>query len=318
MTRGFSGYVVYMATITETSESEAITTYRIKDVVWSGGTASCETVVITESNEYGRMLFLDGELQSASADERIYHESLVHPVLAATADTSRKRVLVIGGGEGATVREVLRWNPSFVAEVVWVDIDTKLVDLCRTHLGWAPHVYDNPRVRFIGKDIREVLPEFPCDHFDVVILDLPDPDGDTGYLYSAEFWKGIRRVMDSDGRLVTHVGPVRPSGIIGHGLQRIWADSGLSPSIGGFYSIVIPSFQGSWGFWMSGPSYSYTGHLPESLAVVDTEQLRQWVFPPLVWRRALEEQVKTGKGNGICKIYMPPNIVCDCVSYPDE
>ena len=87
--------------ITEVSESDAITTYPIQRRVWEGRTAF-QQVVIADSETYGRMLFLDGELQSASADEQIYHSSLVHPVMGRVQEPKEARVLVVGGGEGAT------------------------------------------------------------------------------------------------------------------------------------------------------------------------------------------------------------------------
>jgi spermidine synthase len=309
-----------MPTITEISESDAQTSYPVSDILWTGKTAACDSVIFAESKVYGRMLFLDGELQSASSDERIYHESLVHPVLVATRDIPNKRVLVIGGGEGATVREVLRWGPFAVANVVWVDIDTELVDLCKEHLDWAPHVYDNPRVQFIGDDIQKVLPTLG--QFDVIILDLPDPDGATGYLYSVSFWKDLQMHLGPNGRLVSHVGPVHPSGNIGEGVQRIWTgvkSAGLDPWVSGFYSVPIPSFQGSWGFWISGdqPFASMNNReivqLPSSLHVVDVEQLCQWARPPLMWRSALNYQVVAGVAVGVCSQYTAQRIpYCYC------
>ena len=306
-----------MLHIVEVSESDAQTTYPVSRTLWSGSTKFCESVVIAESPEYGRLLFLDGELQSASADERIYHETLVHPALCATAAIPDKRVLVVGGGEGATVREVLRW--SSVAEVVWVDIDTELVELCKEYLDWAPHVYTNPRVKFLGHDIQSLIPGLGT--FDVIILDLPDPDGDTGYLYSPAFWKDIKGLLrSSESRLVTHVGPVRPFGNIGAGLQRVWKESTIEAWKYGFYQITIPSFQGSWGFWLTGSSPFTTRResicLPASLHVIDVEQMLQWALPPKVWRRALD-QIPMTVAFGSCNIFMPH--VCACsVEYTDS
>ncbi len=306
-----------MLHIAEVSESDAMTTYPVSRTLWSGSTKFCDSVVIAESPEYGRLLFLDGELQSASADERIYHESLVHPVMAATADIRDRRVLVIGGGEGATVREVLRCP---VAEVIWVDIDAELVSLCREHLGWAPHVYTNPKVKYLGQDIQELIPSLG--KFDVIICDLPDPD--QGYLYSAAFWKDIKGLFrSSESRLVTHVGPVRPFGDIGAGLQRVWKEAnigGIDPWKYGFYQITIPSFQGSWGFWMSGSAPFSTRResisLPGSLHVVDVEQMIHWAQPPKVWRRALES-IPTTVAFGVCTIFR--DHICDCtIQYSDS
>jgi thermospermine synthase len=235
--------------IYEMSESDARTIYPVTRRLWSGQTAF-QAVEIADSPTYGRLLFLDGELQSASADEKVYHEALVHPAMtaAAAAAVAGLRVLVVGGGEGATVREVLRW--SCVSHVDWVDIDGQLVTLCEEHLGWAPGVRTDPRVQFYPEDVRNLLLRGERGSYDVVILDLPDPDGETGYLYSAEFWADVRHVLrEEGGRLVTHCGPVRPFGGVGEGFQRIWA-SEAGAAVGGFYHIGIPSFQGEWGFWM--------------------------------------------------------------------
>jgi len=306
-----------MIHIAETSESDTLTSFPVTSIVWTGQTKFCQSVIIADSPSYGRMLFLDGEVQSASADERIYHESLVHPVIASCRPA---RVLVVGGGEGATVREVLRW--SCVQEVVWVDIDVELVDLCKTHLGWAPHIYDNPRVKFIGKDIREVLPTLGT--FDAIILDLPDPDEES-QLYTPEVWALYKAALnDSTSRIVTHVGPVRPFGIIGEGLQRVWASAskaGFQPWVNGFYEITIPSFQGSWGFWIDGMNPLVTNRnivLPASLAVADIEQMMQWAYKPKVWRSILNEQCKGPYAGGSCLIYMPHLCHCTVESESDD
>lgn len=248
--------------IYEMSESDARTIYPVVRRMWSGRTAF-QAVEIADSPTYGRMLFLDGELQSASADEVVYHEALVHPAMTAAAvrlgsvsggagaAAAGLRVLVVGGGEGATVREVLRW--SCVERVDWVDIDGELMMLCEEHLGWAPGVRADRRVRFFAEDVMVAVPRLG-ETYDVVILDLPDPDGETGALYSPEFWAMIREHLRSDGgRLVTHCGPVRPFGNVGEGFQRVWgaAQAGdIEAAVGGFYHIGIPSFQGEWGFWM--------------------------------------------------------------------
>lgn len=257
-------------TITERSESDAQTTYTVrKPLVWAGSTAYQE-VVIADSPAYGRMLFLDGELQSAAADERIYHECLVHPVMAAFARTGA-RVLVVGGGEGATVREVLKWRP---AAVDWVDIDGELVELCESLLSWTAGVRRDARVRFFAEDIRTALPRLGGG-YDVIVLDLPDPDGDTDWLYSADFWAAMRGALreGGGGRLVTHCGPVRPWGDIGGGFQRLMTAGPFC--VEGFYHVGIPSFQGEWGFlaWGDGvpalPGAADSLSLPDGLRVFD-------------------------------------------------
>jgi spermidine synthase len=292
--------------IYEISESDARTIYPVTRRVWSGRTA-WQAVEIVESPTYGRMLFLDGELQSASADEVVYHEALVHPAMAGAAVTLEggpKRVLVVGGGEGATVREVLRWSQ--VERVDWVDVDGELVTICEEHLGWAPGVRTDPRVRFFAEDVRAVLPRMDRDGYDVIILDLPDPDGETGYLYSDDFWGDIQRVLRPvRGRIVTHCGPVRPFGNVGEGFQRIWK-AGVAP-VGGFYHIGIPSFQGEWGFWLmvAGTEWNrpfgfvmvptsilgVVAPVADSTRWFDYAWLTRCAAPDRLWGRAVHEAV---------------------------
>lgn len=264
--------------ITEVSESDTRTSYPIQQKVWEGPTAACDSVVIADSDVFGRMLFLDGELQSASADEHLYHEALVHPVMSCVGYD--RRVLVVGGGEGATVREVLKWHPELVT---WVDIDADLVGLCSEFLNWAPNVMDSPVVTYVSADIRDVLPHMNM-LYDAILLDLPDPDGDTGYLYSDECMADLRAHLVTGGWMVSHCGPVRPYGNIGEGFQR------LAPQFGtdGFYSQMIPSFQSEWGFMMWTEDRTVCRYAPPpGLRVADTHQLEAWASRTKVWNDAL-------------------------------
>ena len=290
-----------MLTISEVGETTTI--FPVTNIVWSGSTQYCKSVIISDSTVYGRMLFLEGELQSTSSDERIYHESLVHPIMANSVQ--KTSVLVVGGGEGATVREVLRWAD--VGNVVWVDIDTELVSICKEYLGWAPHVYQDSRVQYKGMDIREYVHSKEQTHFDVIILDLPDPDDMSGYLYSPEFWVDMKKLCrDSDSRIVTHLGPVKPFSGLGAGVEQIWKavqGSGIEAWKSGFYQITIPSFKHSWGFWISGSSpFIKDPVLPPLLSVVDSEQMRQWMYPPKVWRKAIDS-ISSTIVYGICNTY---------------
>ena len=273
----------------EESGSDTRTSYPIYTTLVNTTTRACESVVIADAPTFGKMLFLDGELQSTSADEHIYHETLVHPVMMNAPRGSN--VLVIGGGEGATVREILRWNPSHID---WVDIDGELVTLCRDHLKWAPNVYTHPNVTFYAEDIRVMLPKLG--KYDVIILDLPDPDKDSGYLYSSEFWVELKQHLI--GNIVTHCGPVRPFGNIGDGYQMVSKVASLYWNYSTFYAQAIPSFQNEWGFLIMGDYKLNDGTnaavplpapLPEDLRVVDKQQVVHWLHmqESLLWKRVL-------------------------------
>lgn len=271
-----------------TPGSHTHTGFRVSRCMWAGTTRTGADVVLAESPAYGTLLLLDGELQCTEYDEAIYHEALVHPLMHALADVRGKRVLVVGGGEGAVARELLRYGPAAVAQVVWVDIDPDLVDLCRRHLAWADDaVYNDARLQYVAGDCAEVLRDGEQPPFDAIVLDLPDPAAADdaagiaaqGYLYSAAFWADVRARVAPHGGVVTHAGPVEPGRFAEArrpGLQRLQASmrsaglAGLAGGGGGFpYHTLIPAFQGEWGFLMSVPPAHVSSPLVPDLKVYD-------------------------------------------------
>lgn len=156
-------------------------------------------------NQYlGKVLFLDDKIQSAQIDEFVYHESLVHPVLI--LHPSPKDVLVLGGGEGATIREVLKHNT--VERVTMVDIDKELIELCQKYLPeWSEGAFSDPRADLIFADARPFV-EKTKKKFDVIISDLTEPveKGPSVYLFTKEFFKKIFEVLKEDGLFVLQAG----------------------------------------------------------------------------------------------------------------
>jgi len=240
--------------------ADNVTLYKLDDCIWAGSSPYCSESVLGVSPIYGKTLFLYREIQSAESDEALYHEHLVQPIMNSTSGIAHKRVLIVGGGEGATAREVLKWSSEFVSDIDWVDIDGGLVDLCRRHLGWADDsVYNDPRLKYYAEDIRTFLRR--CEtKYDIIILDLPDPDCDelertdtdeygNYMLYGKQFLEIIRSHMTPSGALVTHCGPIRPGEL--EGIE--WMASRAGFGKGYPYHTIIPSFQGQWGFWMSVP-----------------------------------------------------------------
>jgi spermidine synthase len=163
-----------------------------------------QRIVLTESRS-GVALYLDGNLQFASVDEYRYHEALVHPALAATKE--RRHVLVLGGGDGLAVREILRWPE--VETVTLVDLDRGMTDLARelpllrTLNEGSLH---DPRVRVINDDamvwIAETRPG-AREKYDVAIVDFPDPNNFAlGKLYSVRFYRLLEERL-ADGAVVS-------------------------------------------------------------------------------------------------------------------
>lgn len=127
---------------------------------------------------WGMSCYMNGEIQSCETDERLYHETLVHPAMLYV--TSPRRVLVIGGGEGATAREVLKW-PS-VERVDMYEWDAEVVNCFQTrYRQWADGAWDDPRLVVHTEDIFTVVQpgRYPSDPYDVIIVDLFEPSSDS-------------------------------------------------------------------------------------------------------------------------------------------
>ncbi len=217
--------------------------YRVRRPIFSGKTRF-QKVDIVELDVFGKTVFLDEKIQSAAVDEYIYHESLVHPVLV--AHPAPRRVFVAGGGEGATLREILRHNT--VERAVMVDIDGEFVDLCRVHLPeWHQGAFEDPRVEVIHDDARKYL--FDTEEvYDVVISDLTEPleEGPSQLLFTREFYAGVLDRLSPDGMLVVQSASADP----------VYADfvasiartlEELFPVVRVFWAFVF-SFQMPWSF----------------------------------------------------------------------
>ena len=162
------------------------------------------TLQLTETAAFGKMLTIDGELQSTERDEYIYHEMLVHP-MASVIGGGPKRVKIYGGGEGATAREVLKW--SSVERVVQVDWDEELLGhFCSVWRGWAQGAYNDKRL-----ELRVADAWIDCcedeEKYDYIIVDLPDPDDLDKF---RELIEGVVRQLAVGGGFVINAGPVQP------------------------------------------------------------------------------------------------------------
>ena len=164
-----------------------------------------QQVEILETASYGKCLVLDGRIQSSERDEFIYHEALVHPGLLAV-DGPPRSALVIGGGEGATLREFLRY-PS-LRRAVMVDIDAEVVALCRRYLPEMHQgAFDDPRTEVVHEDARAWL-ERATEPFDLIVSDLVEPleEGPACRLYSREFYQLVRDRLTPGGVFTMQAG----------------------------------------------------------------------------------------------------------------
>lgn len=216
----------------------------------AGFSSRYQEVKLVESETFGRVLILDGNIQSTQVDEFIYHEALVHPAMLSHPDP--RSVYIAGGGEGATLREVLRHDS--VQEAVMVDLDEDVVNICREHLpSWHQGAFDDARTRLLFKNARAVL-EMEDRTYDVIICDLSEPvdDGPSYLLFTQEFYRLCRQRLNPGGVLVTQSGcPSFVYSVCFHSvtatLESVFAN--VSP-----YLAFIPSFASNWGFTLAGDS----------------------------------------------------------------
>lgn len=202
-------------------------------------------VEVMETASYGKCLVLDGRIQSSLADEFIYHEALVHPGLLAV-ETPPRTALVIGGGEGATLREILKY-PS-ITRAVMVDIDAEVVELCRRHLPEMHQgAFEDPRTVVLHEDARAYL-ERTGERFDLIISDLVEPleAGPACLLYTREFYRTLHERLTPTGAFTmqagwTKVGDISFFSVINKTLREVF------PVVAGFQTFVS-CFGVPWGF----------------------------------------------------------------------
>ncbi|MBL0940740.1 MAG: polyamine aminopropyltransferase [Gemmatimonadaceae bacterium] len=230
-----------------------------------------DPIILSKDTRYQRIvltswkddlrLYLNGHLQFASRDEYRYHEGLVHPGLAAVP--SRARVLVLGGGDGLAVREILKYPD--VKRVTLVDLDEGMTQLFTTHprlVAMNSGAFKDPRVLVVNADAFTWLDQSPA-QFDFIVIDFPDPSNyHVGKLYTSAFYRLVKRHLAPGGFLaVQSTSPMFArqsfwsivSTLEGAGL-RTWP-----------YHVYVPSF-GEWGFVIAGlSSYAPPGSLPPGL-----------------------------------------------------
>jgi spermidine synthase len=205
-------------------------------------------VEILETHSYGKCLVLDGRMQSSEADEFIYHDALVHPGMLAV-DRPPAAALVIGGGEGATLREILRY-PS-IRRAVMVDIDDEVVALCRRHLPEMNRgAFDDPRTEVRHEDARAWL-ERTSERFDYISIDLTEPleDGPATLLFTREFYALVRDRLTPGGTMtmqagMTKVGDLRFFTAVHRTLREVF------PVVAG-YQTFVSCYGTPWGFIMA-------------------------------------------------------------------
>jgi spermidine synthase len=170
--------------------------YRIKEVL-AVEQSEFQHVMIVDSYDFGRMLVLDGVVQSTSLDGYIYNEMITHVPLA--IHTEPKKVLIIGGGDCGAAREVAKYTQ--VEQIDVIEIDEVVVRLSKKYLPEVSGNLSDPRVRFIYRDGIAYVKE-QRDAYDVIIVDSSDPVGPAEGLFQREFYEDIFHALHANGLMV--------------------------------------------------------------------------------------------------------------------
>jgi spermidine synthase len=237
-----------------------------------------QRIVVTRGHG-GTNLFLDNNLQFASADEYRYHEALVHPAFAVAP--RHARILVLGGGDGLAAREILRYPD--VASVTLVDLDPGMTRLSKK-LPWLHDLnggaLDDPRVHVINDDAMVWLADRTAGElFDVAVVDFPDPNNfGLGKLYTARFYKLLGKQVAADGVVVVQSTSPLVARRSFWCIERTLAAAGFVTRP---YHVPVPSF-GEWGYVLAsgGPARSFA-KLPPGLRYLTDDILPElFVFAP--------------------------------------
>jgi spermidine synthase len=230
-----------------------------------------QKIVITANN--GRIqCYINGAIQFDSIDEHRYHESLVHPVMLATP--KHENVLIVGGGDGMALREVLKYDD--IGQVTLVDLDPAMTTLFKEHKVLSKlndNAYDNPLVKVVNLDAWKFI-ETSETLYDVIILDLPDPNNiSLSRLYSQTFYKILTNQLSRSGAMVTQASSPMFTRKAFWSVFETMKSTGLNAKA---YHTYVPSF-GEWGFVMASKfPIDFKKYVPNTeLKYLDKEVLRR-------------------------------------------
>jgi len=198
-----------------------------------------QQITIGDSEAFGRILFLDSNIQLSEADEFIYHESLIHVPMCMT---DAKKVLILGGGDLCALREILK-HP--VEKVVMVELDGEVIETAKKYLAEInKRSWEDPRTEIKIGNALDYIKETD-EKFDIIVSDLTDPDEAGNYFYSREFYDLCRNIMTEKSVLVTHgaisCNPDFNSEKVYAGFRELFPHSAL-------YYTHIQSFSSNYGF----------------------------------------------------------------------
>lgn len=205
-----------------------------------------------DSDTFGRFFTLDGFMMVTEKDEFIYHEMITHVPLAVSPNISR--VLIIGGGDGGTAREILRYTS--IKHVDLVEIDERVVRLCQKYLPLTAHKLDtDPRLHMHFEDGLQFVKRAMSDCYDLIIVDSTDPIGPGEGLFTYDFYNECKRILSEDGILINqHESPYYTSDA--YEMKRAHAKIKRTFPIAMVYQFHMPTYpSGHWLFGFASKKY---------------------------------------------------------------
>jgi len=252
--------------------------FRIKEVLYKKQ-SKYQQISVYETEDFGRVLALDDVIMLTTKDEYIYHEMISHiPLL--THDNASK-VLVIGGGDGGTVRELLK-HP--VKEVNLVEIDREVIETSKKYFPSISCGLDDPRVKIFCEDGIEFVKNHKG--YDVVIVDSTDPIGPAVGLFSAEFYKNVFEALNENGIMVAQTEtPILFADLV----KQIYKDMSSVFTYTNMYTAVVPTYPGAfWTFTMGSKTINPVSKKTSSMTYLDTKYYTKelhksyFILPPFV------------------------------------
>ena len=222
---------------------DLIQLHSIKRVLYRGKT-KFQSIQFIHTGSFGKCLILDNKIQSSEVDEFIYHEALVQPAML--THPCPETVFIVGGGEGATLREVL--SHKTVKKAVMVDIDEEVIALCKRFLPeYSQGAFEDRRTELYHTDAREYLAK-SREAFDIIIIDLTEPveEGPAYLLYTKEFYQLVCNKLTANGIMSVQAGSAAYTELLNFSAVFNTLKS-VFPKVYP-YQIDVPSFGGPWGF----------------------------------------------------------------------
>ncbi len=234
-----------------------------------------QEMALIETEQFGRMLVLDGTVQTTIEDEFVYHEMITHVPLS--THKNPKKALVIGGGDGGTIREIIK-HPT-IEKAVLCEIDGRVVEISKKYLPEISCALDDKRVEVRIADGIKYVNEHK-NEFDIIIVDSTDPVGPAVGLFAVDFYKAIHESLKEDGIFVAQTeSPFFHKDLI----RNVFKDVKSLFPITRLYTCAIPTYpSGYWSFTIGSKQYDPLETDVDKIPSLDTKyycpQIHKAVF----------------------------------------